>query len=189
MVAAGNDGGAGMQYASGPISGIDVIAGASVDNTVIPVQYIQVIAYPTSATTLSWFVETITYSFRQINKLVNAAEGARITPIYNNRENPNRFTLNISHRARRKGDENGGTYSQVPIVGGPMTYEYSPHHCESSASAKGYSGYSTFVNAFANTIIIPNGRNLILSRVKNCYEAPIVFNATTVRELCSMLGP
>lgn len=32
-----------MQYASGPISGIDVIAGASVDNTVIPVQYIQVV--------------------------------------------------------------------------------------------------------------------------------------------------
>ena len=41
-IAAGNEGDAGMWYASGPASGIDVIAVGSVDNTVIPIQYAKV---------------------------------------------------------------------------------------------------------------------------------------------------
>ncbi|PVG02580.1 subtilisin-like protein, partial [Serendipita vermifera] len=41
-IAAGNEGDAGMWYASGPASGIDVIAVASADNTAIPVQYAKV---------------------------------------------------------------------------------------------------------------------------------------------------
>lgn len=41
-IAAGNDGDAGMWYASGPASGIDVISVGSVDNTVIPIQYAKV---------------------------------------------------------------------------------------------------------------------------------------------------
>lgn len=38
-IAAGNEGDAGMWYASGPASGIDVVAVGSVDNTVVPIQY------------------------------------------------------------------------------------------------------------------------------------------------------
>jgi subtilisin family serine protease len=41
-IAAGNEGDAGMWYASGPSSGIDVISVGSVDNTVIPIQYAKV---------------------------------------------------------------------------------------------------------------------------------------------------
>jgi subtilisin family serine protease len=44
-IAAGNNGDAGMWYASGPAAGIDVISVGSVDNTVIPIQYAKVSNY------------------------------------------------------------------------------------------------------------------------------------------------
>ncbi|PVF93862.1 subtilisin-like protein [Serendipita vermifera] len=90
-----------------------------------------------------------------------------------------------------RGNENGGTYSQIPIVGGLASYEYGPRHSESTDPDVGYSTFILANNTFANNTHIPNGRYKILLRAlkitgdltnESDYEAwlspPMVFNAT-----------
>lgn len=87
---------------------------------------------------------------------------------------------------------NGGTYSQIPIVGGLQTWEYNPRHTESADPDVGYSTFGLTNNTFANNTRIPNGRYKILLRALKItgdlkseadYEAwlspVVVFNATS----------
>ncbi len=86
----------------------------------------------------------------------------------------------------------GGTYGQIPTVGGLQTWEFNPRHTESTDPDVGYSTFALTNNTFANNTRIPNGRYKILLRALKItgdikseadYEAwlsPVmVFNATS----------
>ncbi|KIM30502.1 hypothetical protein M408DRAFT_22002 [Serendipita vermifera MAFF 305830] len=86
----------------------------------------------------------------------------------------------------------GGSYNQIPTVGGLLTWEYNPRHTLSADPDVGYSTFALSNNTFANNTRIPNGRYKILLRAlkitgdlkkEEDYEAwlsPVmVFNATS----------
>lgn len=89
------------------------------------------------------------------------------------------------------GNTNGGSYAQIPTVGGLQTWEYNSRNTDSTDPDVGYSTFAISNNTFANNTYIPNGKYKVLLRAlkitgdlanEDDYEAwfsPVmVFNAT-----------
>jgi hypothetical protein len=86
----------------------------------------------------------------------------------------------------------GGSYAQIPTIGGLQTWEYNSRNTESTAADVGYSTFAISNNTFANNTYIANGRYKVLLRAlkitgdlanEDDYEAwlsPVmVFNSTS----------